>query len=95
VAPPEQAESLSKIGRTGDLPAGADTGEAYVPAPEALAKDDSRTISIDGGRNRVRHGVEDVWIRTATDAAKDEPQRDYARLSACTRRADKRIRERR
>ena len=86
---------LRKIGRTGDLPAVSDAGESYVPPPEAQAKDDSRAISMDRGRNRVRHGVEEVWIRTATDAAKDEPERDHARLSAFTRRADNRLRERR
>jgi hypothetical protein len=92
---PKQAESLWKIGRTADLPAVADAGETYVPPAEARAKDDSRAIFMDRGRNRVRHRVEEVWIRTATDAAKDEPERGYARLSAFTRRADNRMRERR
>jgi|SRR3954452_10730329 hypothetical protein len=86
---------LWKIGGTGDLPAIADARETYVSPPEAPAKDDSRAISIDRGSNRVRHRVEEVGIRTATDTAKDELERSYAWLSAFTRRAHNRIGERR
>jgi hypothetical protein len=66
-----------------------------VSPPEAAANDDSRAISIDGGSNRARRGVEEVGIRTAPDAAKDDLERSYAPLSAFTRRADNRIGERR
>src|SRR5689334_5725344 len=87
--------SSSKAGQTGDLPAAADAGEAYVSPAKAAAESDSRAISIDRGRGRVRHRVEEVGIRTVADAAKDEPEPGYAPPAALTGCAHNRSGERR